>query len=188
MILDLAKIDAGKMRFDMKRQDLRQILDAVLQRRGEEIVDHGNTVSVSIEASVAEVTTDGNRLAQIIDGIVSNAAAATQDGTISIAARPGQLRRAPAFEIAISDTGCGIPAELLPVIFDIFLTDRQAADGRYGGTGLALSVTGKLCEAMGGRITVDSVEGVGSTFTITLPMRPAASAAGSATGDLSAAA
>lgn len=188
MILDLAKIDAGKMRFDTQRHALREIVDDVIQNHGEQIVDHGNTLTVSIAPEVADVTADRNRLFQVIDSIVKNAAAATRNGTISITARASEFRRAPAFEIVVTDTGRGISPEILPVIFETFLIEREAAGGRYGGTGLALSVTSKLCEAMGGRISVRSTEGVGSTFTVTLPMKPAASVAQTAPAGLSEAA
>lgn len=176
MILDLAKIDAGKMRFNPHRHDLREIVDEVLQKQGEMIVDNGNALSVSIEPEVAEVTVDRNRLVQILESVVKNAAKATIDGTISIEAHSGELKRVPAFEIVVTDTGCGIPAEILPVIFETFLVEREAAEGRYGGTGLALSVTSKLCEAMGGRVSAESAEGRGSTFTITLPIASAVAA------------
>lgn len=173
-ILDLAKIDAGKMTFNPQLHNLREIVDEVLQQQGELIVDKGNLLSVSIEPDVTQVTVDRNRLVQIIGSIVSNAVTATSDGTISIVARATEIRRASAFEVVISDTGCGIPAEVLPVIFETFLIDLEAAEGRYGGTGLALSVTSKLCEAMGGGISAVSTEGEGSAFTLTLPTQPVA--------------
>lgn len=173
-ILDLAKIDAGKMRFDPQRHDTREIVDDVLRQLGELIVDNGNTVSVEIGPEVEEVTVDRNRLVQILESVVRNAATATSDGRISINVRGSQHRRAPAVQILVADTGCGIPAEILPVIFETFLIEREAAEGRYGGTGLALSVSSKLCEALGGTISARSIEGEGSTFTVTLPTQPLA--------------
>src|SRR5690606_25012770 len=133
------------------------------------------SLAVAVAPGLGKVSVDGGRLVQIVDSIVRNAAAATRDGSIAIVARPADLDGRPAFSVTVQDTGCGIPADVLPVIFETFLIDRQAAEGPYGGTGLALSVSSKLCEAMGGRLTAESREGVGSAFSATLPLVPAVS-------------
>ena len=174
MILDLAKVDAGKMQFNPGPHDLCDILDIVLRNQQDLIAANGNTVSMSIEPDVRLVKIDGSRLVQIVESIVKNAATHTQNGTITIEVWPTEIAGLPAFEIIVRDTGCGIPPEILAVIFETFLVDREASNGRYGGTGLALSVTSKLCEAMGGKVTAKSAEGVGSTLTVTLPLAPIA--------------
>lgn len=172
-ILDLAKVDAGKMRFNPQPQDLGDVIEEVVRRQHDLIVANGNRVTVSIEPDVRLVRIDGNRLVQIVESIVKNAATYTREGTISIEVWPADLNGVAAFEIVVRDTGRGIPPEILGVIFETFLIDRDASGGRYGGTGLALSVTSKLCEAMGGKITAESAEGAGSTFVVCLPVAPA---------------
>lgn len=176
-ILDLAKIDAGKMSFNPRPHDLCEIVDEVVVSQQDLLERNGNSVSVSIEPDVRLVNIDGGRLFQIIESIVKNAAAHTESGRITIEAWPAEIRRQPAFEIIVRDTGCGIPPEHLSVIFETFLIDRDASVGRYGGTGLALSVTSKLCEAMGGSVSAVSTLGAGSTFRVTLPLAPVAVAA-----------
>ena len=169
-ILTLAKIDAGKMRFNPKPHDLSSIIDEVVEQERELIEKNGNRVSVSIAPETRPVVMDHMHLVQIVGSIVKNAATNTQNGEISIRTRTAWLDEKDAVEIVVSDTGCGIAPDVLPVIFETFLIDREAAAGRYGGTGLALAVTSKICEAMGGRITAESVEGKGSTFRVTLPV------------------
>ena len=173
-ILDLAKIDAGKMRFNPQPHDLCDIVGKVLDNQRDLIEANGNAVSVSIEPDVRLVSIDSNRLVQIVESIVKNAATHTRNGRISIEIWPAEIGGLPAFEIVVRDTGCGIPPEVLAVVFETFLVDREASAGRYGGTGLAMSVSSKLCEAMGGNITAESTVGVGSTFTVSLPLAPAA--------------
>ncbi|MBM9594570.1 sensor histidine kinase [Roseitranquillus sediminis] len=170
-ILTLAKIDSGKMRFNPKPHDLAQVIEEVISGERELIETNGNRVTVSVAPETSAVVIDHMYVVQIIASIVKNAAIHTRDGAISIATEATRLGNKDAIKISVSDTGCGIAQDVLPVIFETFLTEREAAAGRYGGTGLALAVTSKLCQAMGGQVTAESVEGEGSTFHVTLPKR-----------------
>ena len=173
MILDLAKIDSGKMTFDSRPHDLGALIEAVVERRRAMIQAQRNRVVVDVSPDLGIAIIDANRFGQILDSILKNAATHTEHGRIEVTAVPATAVGRPAFRMRVSDTGSGIPAEILPVIFESFLMERGAAEGRYGGTGLALSVTSKLCQAMGGEITAQSVEGEGSVFTVTLPLAAA---------------
>jgi signal transduction histidine kinase len=168
LILDLAKIDAGRMSFDARPHDVREMLEAAAQQRRGLIEGRGNTITISVDDGLGSMVVDRHRLLQILDGVLENAARHTQHGRIGLAAS----RTAPGrdtIRIAISDTGSGIAAETLATLFESFTTARTAADGRYGGTGLSLTVFAQLCRAMGGSIAATSAAGRGSTFTITLP-------------------
>jgi signal transduction histidine kinase len=169
LILDLAKIDAGRMSFDPRAHDVREILEAAARQRQGDIERHRNTAVVRVAESVGEIIVDRHRLLQILDGVIENAARNTRDGQVTLEAiRPSDGR--DVIEIIVSDTGSGMDSEKLVTLFETFATTRSAAEGRYGGTGLSLTVFAQLCRAMGGRIAATSALGRGSNFTITLPL------------------
>ena len=109
---------------------------------------------------------------QIIEAILQNAAIYTQNGDIHISC----LRSADAdgneqYAIAIRDTGCGIAADHLPILFETMNDSRDASSSKYGGTGMKLTVIKKLCHALGGEILVKSTLGKGSRFIVLMPRR-----------------
>jgi signal transduction histidine kinase len=172
MILDLAKIGAGRMRFDVREHDPSALIEAAVEEQGEALSRSRNKVEVAIEPSLDVLHVDRHRLLQILECVLSNAIRHTRNGEVRISARQARLDGAEAIAIAVSDTGEGIEPEALATLFQTFATKRNAAAGRYGGTGLNLAVCAQLCRAMGGEISASSVRGEGSTFTITLPLRP----------------
>lgn len=172
MILDLARIDAGRMLFDVQVHDLREIIEAALAPHRATLAEAGSRVAVTIDPELGTVAADRARLVQILGCIIENAARHTRNGEVTIrAARITEREREAGFTIAVSDTGAGIEAEAMAGLFESFAARRNAADGRYGGTGLSLTLCAQLCRAMGGNITVASTPGVGSTFTVHLPAR-----------------
>jgi signal transduction histidine kinase len=175
MILDLAKIDAGRMQFATKPSNVEEILRNAVAERGKTISANRNTAAVEVEPGLGTVEVDPHRVLQVLDGLIENAAQHTQDGTITL--RAGLCDGSDpcgTFFISIRDTGAGMSAEVMATLFESFSTGRNAADGRYGGTGLCLTVCSQLCRAMGGSIAVASTPGQGSTFTIRLPAAPCA--------------
>ncbi len=174
MILDLAKIGAGRMQFDIHTHDLRALIEAALAPYREVIETSSNRIAVAIDPDLGIVAADRVRLLQVLGCIIENAARHTRDGQITIRAEripPGGPE--PGFAIIISDTGAGIDADAMASLFESFATRRSAADGRYGGTGLSLTLCAQICQAMGGSIATTSTPGVGSTFTVRLPETPA---------------
>jgi len=119
-----------------------------------------------IDAALPPLTTDQDKVKQILMNLLSNAVKFTTAGTITITARHHDEK----ITIAVADTGIGIPAEALEHIFEEFRQVDSSTTRQYGGTGLGLSISRRLAQLLGGDIMVQSVFGVGSTFTVTLPL------------------
>ncbi len=181
-ILDLSKIEAGRMRFNLQVHRLKPIVEAAVQAHAEEIQSHGITVSIEVEPGLDTVEIDDTRLLQVLDSVIENAVRHSAGGEIRLSAIQGIAHGRRTFSIIVDDTGCGIEPDVLPTLFKTFATSRHAANGRYGGTGLKLAVCSKLCQAMGGDITAASTFGEGSTFTVTLPKQPLSGRAPHAAG------
>ncbi len=179
-ILDLSKIEAGRVDVDPAPVDLAQVLGEVEQAFGPQAEDKGLELRVEVDADLpATITTDRQRLQQILRNLLANAVKFTGSGRVTLhigAAAPGTVHGVPALDaartviaFAVRDTGIGIPAGKLDMIFEAF----QQADGttsrKYGGTGLGLSISKELARMLGGRIEVSSELGSGSVFTLLLP-------------------
>ena len=173
MILDMSKIEAGRMSFDYRPHNLKSTIERGVQNVGYLIERTGNQVEFQLFDNLETVVMDQGRFLQVVEAVLENAAQHTENGTITISAKGTTMHRGEqGFELVIQDTGEGIPASELGMIFESFGAARDASDdGRYGGTGLSLTVMKKMCHAMRGMIEAQSVEGEGSKFTITLPIR-----------------
>ncbi|MER6079623.1 HAMP domain-containing protein [Streptomyces sp. NPDC001833] len=178
-ILDLSKVEAGKMDVAPERVPLRQLLEYV------EATFRPMTSQKSLDFAVAtapgtpaDLLTDDSRLRQILRNLLSNAVKFTEEGGVRLRIEPaadaevppGVHRGGPVVAFRVVDTGIGIPQQQLETIFGAF----QQADGttsrKYGGTGLGLSITREIAHLLGGAVTVDSTPGQGSTFTLYLPV------------------
>jgi len=165
-VLDFSKIEAGKMELESAPMIVRDRLATVVRLWEPRALANGVRLKVRIAPDApAAVLTDPLRVQQILFNLLSNAVKFTQDGEISISLswKDGWLT------IAVTDTGCGIPAERLSQIFNSFEQADVGTTRRYGGTGLGLSISRKLAELMGGSLTARSADGEGSTFTLSLP-------------------
>jgi signal transduction histidine kinase/DNA-binding response OmpR family regulator/HAMP domain-containing protein len=173
-ILDLSKVEAGKMEINPAPLDLPEVLDG-LERSfrpvaEEKAIEFGVDVA---EGAPVDVVSDEQRVAQILRNLLSNAMKFTDAGTVRLAVAPtdeiDHRGRPYALAFSVSDTGIGIPHDKLRLIFEAF----QQADGttsrRYGGTGLGLSISREIARLLGGEIRVNSTEGAGSQFTLFLP-------------------
>jgi signal transduction histidine kinase len=174
MILDLSKLEAGRMQFNMRRAKVVDLIWSAIKAKQSIVEVSGNAISVSIDPHLDEVQVDGGRLVQILEALVENAAQHAPSGSITVTARKGAVGDDRMYTISVADTGGGIEATQLPALFETFTATRDAAGGRYGGTGLNLTVVHRLCKAMGGNIDVESEVGKGSIFTVTLPFEPQA--------------
>ena len=173
MILDLSKIEAGRMRFSTRAYDLKGLIEACVDQRRLEIEANGTRVVIDVDPGVETVETDRGRFLQIMDAMLENSAKHTVAGTITLRAirGPSGAGEVPTFRVSVADTGTGIEEDILATLFTTLSHSREASASRYGGTGLKLTVTGALCKALGGRITAASTVGKGSVFTVTLPSR-----------------
>lgn len=172
-ILDFSKIEAGKMHFENAAFNVgEQIQDFV---KLQEITHFQNNVKFILELSPeipAFVTGDKFRLNQIVLNLVSNAIKFTVQGFIKIAVLSKYVdERNTIIEIQVQDSGIGIAPSKLNAIFESFTQEMQSTTRQYGGTGLGLSITKQMVELQGGSISAISTQGVGSTFTITLPFK-----------------
>jgi signal transduction histidine kinase len=169
-VLDLAKIEAGRMDLELSQVALPDVLRSALSMHSERASRSGVALALHSEPGEITITADERRLRQIVFNLLSNAVKFTPaGGRIDVSARleDGQV------EIAVADTGPGIAAADLETIFEEF---EQTSDGKQAeGTGLGLPLSRKLAELHGGRLWVNSEVGRGSTFYFTLPTRQEAS-------------
>jgi signal transduction histidine kinase/CheY-like chemotaxis protein len=164
-ILDLSKIEAGKMELSLERVDLPTLITSVLDSISPLAQAKGLQITTRFAPGLPALEADAGRLKQIVINLLSNAVKFTERGHIEILAQPsGRMVR-----IAVKDTGIGISAESQKVIFEEFVQGDGSSTRRHGGTGLGLSIVRKLVEMHGGAITVLSEPGLGSTFTFTVP-------------------
>ncbi|HEU5003284.1 MAG TPA: HAMP domain-containing protein [Actinomycetota bacterium] len=173
-ILDLSKIEAGKMdiairpvRLSALCRDLEQTFRPIAAQQ-----DLSFTVEVAEELPETMLT-DEHRVQQVLKNLLSNAFKFTEKGAVSLRVSLQQGGAVCAF--AVSDTGIGIESGKLAMIFEAFQQAEGTTNRRYGGTGLGLSISREIATLLGGQITVESVPGAGSTFTLFLPMGPAGS-------------
>jgi signal transduction histidine kinase len=168
-ILDLSKIEAGKMELVREAVDIKDVTSAVLASSTSLVKDKPVEILIDVPDMLPPVYADKLRLNQILLNLVSNAAKFTHEGAITIRARIN-INRPDSMIISVIDTGIGIPANKLITIFERF---RQADSGttrKYGGTGLGLAICRQLVELHGGLLNVRSEEGTGSEFFFVIPL------------------
>ena len=177
-LLDLEKIEAGQLAIHLESVELRPLLDGVAEIIAPQL--RANNVSLEIDAADAATTivTDSTRLRQILHNLLSNAGKFTHSGSITVAIYPELWGEAVYLIFEIRDTGIGIAPEHLPRIFERFTQADGSINRRYGGSGLGLALTRRLCQLLGGDVTAASKLGVGSTFRFWLPLDPPLSLAG----------
>ena len=164
-ILDLSKIEAGKMELSIEPVNLPDIAKSVMSTAIALVKDKPVKLVQEVPTDLPTVMADQTRVRQIMLNLVSNAAKFTEKGAITLRVVPYPKE----LYISVTDTGIGIPQDKQEHIFEEFTQVDASTTRRYGGTGLGLAITRKFVEMHRGRIWVESQEGVGSTFTFTLP-------------------
>jgi signal transduction histidine kinase len=176
-ILDLSKIEAGRMELQLEDFALAPLIDGVVKTIEPLAAKNENRVAVNCDGAIGRLHADQMRLRQALLNLMSNANKFTERGTISIDARHAQNNGRDWITIAVADTGIGMTPEQMGKLFQEFSQADASTTRKYGGTGLGLAISKRFCEMMGGDITVASEVGRGSTFTIRLPMMADASKA-----------
>jgi len=168
-ILDFAKMDSGMLAIEASAVDIAAVLPDLVSLWRVEAIDKGIALDLDIENSLEPVLTDIVRLRQIIFNLLSNAVKFTTDGAVCVSAARVAGDGTELLVIAFRDSGVGIPATAFETIFEPFRQLDTSTTRRFGGTGLGLAISRHLARALGGDITVHSVPGAGSTFSLHLP-------------------
>jgi GAF domain-containing protein len=168
-ILDLSKIEAGRMELQIESFPLAPLIADVAKTIEPLAAKNSNQVAVNCDAAIGRLYADQMRLRQALLNLMSNANKFTDRGTITIDALRGQENGRDWITIAVADTGIGMTAEQMGKLFQEFSQADASTTRKYGGTGLGLAISKRFCQMMGGDITVESEPGRGSTFTIRLP-------------------
>jgi signal transduction histidine kinase len=167
-VLDLSKIEAGKLELNPQTVRLAPLIEEVVGTARQLAEQNKNRLVVEASADLGELTVDPMRLRQILFNLLSNACKFTKEGQVTLRAR--RIANGHDFvELAIADTGIGMTAEQQTKLFEEFAQADKTTAQRFGGTGLGLAITRKLARMMGGDVTVTSEHGKGSVFTVRLP-------------------
>ena len=172
-VLDLSKIEAGKMTLYLEDFDVAKVVAEVAATVRPLITKNGNRLEVDCPADLGAMRADVTKVRQTLFNLLSNASKFTERGVIRLEVRengsPTAGTQPSALSFVVSDTGIGMTPEQLSRLFQAFTQADASTSRKFGGTGLGLAISRKFCQMMGGDITVRSEHGKGSTFTITLP-------------------
>lgn len=168
-ILDFSKIEADKLEIETVEFDVREVIENIARSLAYNAQEKGLALVVDLsKVNFATIKSDPNRIQQIITNLLSNAVKFTDNGEIRIKAKliPHDKGETAALCMTVEDTGIGIPDAKVPHLFDLFTQVDASTTRRYGGTGLGLSITKKLCQLLGGDISVKTEVGKGSCFSV----------------------
>jgi PAS domain S-box-containing protein len=165
-VLDFQKIASGKIEFDIRGNDINQVVQEVNNEMRLVATEKGMDLAVDIDESIPKISFDKDRIIQVLTNLVSNAIKYTEKGNITISTKQedGMVR------VAVQDTGIGIKAEDIKKLFRVFEQLDSTRDKKKGGTGLGLAISNDIILAHKGKIWAESEAGKGSTFYFTIPM------------------
>jgi signal transduction histidine kinase/CheY-like chemotaxis protein len=170
-ILDLSKIEAGRMDLYLERFEVRQMLDEAVGTVKPLVAKNGNALVTDFDDNLGTIRADLTKLRQSLFNLLSNAAKFTEQGTVTLTVRREARESGDWLTLSVADTGIGIPDDKLEHVFEEFSQADDSTSRDFGGTGLGLPISRRFCRMMGGDITVASVSGKGSTFTVELPAK-----------------
>jgi signal transduction histidine kinase len=171
-VLDLSKIEAGKMELQPEPVSLTGFLTDTVESYRASAQQNGNTLEMHLAPDLGTIVCDPTKTRQAIAQLLSNAVKFTENGAVTVKAERTAGPVGEQIVVSVRDTGIGIPQDILPGLFEKFSVADDSSSSKYGGTGLGLAISLKLSRLMGGDLTVESQVGVGSCFTITLPTTP----------------
>ncbi|NBR77845.1 MAG: hypothetical protein EBT76_03480, partial [Microbacteriaceae bacterium] len=164
-ILDLSKIEAGKMSLYLETFEIQALLNEVAATVQPLVQKNGNQLILEVAADIGSMHADITKIRQTLFNLLSNASKFTDKGTVRLRAR----RQAENLVFEVIDSGIGMTPEQVGRLFQAFAQADSSTSKKYGGTGLGLALSRKFCQLMGGDMTVSSEAGKGSTFTATIP-------------------
>ena len=167
-ILDLSKVEAGKMEVFIEEVEISSLLGEVGAIIRPLVAKNGNSLEIRIAHDIGNMRTDRTKVKQCLLNVLSNGSKFTQNGKLTLAVKRADQSM---IQIAISDTGIGMSEEQLGRLFQAFSQADASTTKKFGGTGLGLAITRHFCRLLGGDISVESRVGEGSTFTIVIPDR-----------------
>jgi len=176
-ILDLSKIEAGRMEVSVGDCDLRQLIEEAAATVRPTVEKNSNTLVLEMADDLGGATTDAFKLNQCLLNLLSNAAKFTQNGAVTLRARRDHAAGGDWIAIAVSDTGIGMTEEQLARLFNAFVQADASTAQRFGGTGLGLAITRKTMQLLGGDVSASSKQDQGSTFTLRFPAQITGAAA-----------
>ncbi|MCH6582817.1 MAG: response regulator, partial [Proteobacteria bacterium] len=168
-VLDLSKIEAGKMEVFLETFDVPTIIGEVVATIQPLVEKNANTLQVDCADDLGTMHADLTKVRQVLFNLLSNASKFTERGTITLTVGQEMMEDNPWVSFRVSDTGIGMTPEQMGKLFQAFSQADASTTRQYGGTGLGLAISRKFCQMMGGDITVESTFGQGSTFTARLP-------------------
>ena len=171
-VLDLSKIESGKMELSTEAFPLAELLDGVISTIAPLAERNGNTLKLRTARELGLIKSDRTKLHQILNNLLSNACKFTSAGRIELSVHDHAEGARRWFDFAVSDTGIGIPPEVMERLFTPFVQADSSTTRKFGGTGLGLAISRHYARMLGGDITVQSEPGRGSTFTLRLPSEP----------------
>jgi signal transduction histidine kinase len=173
-LLDLARIETGKVVLSHEQIEIAEVVRSAIPAVRPSITRNGNQLVIELAAELGAARLDVQKTRQILINLLGNAAKFTRNGTITVTGQrsEGQPGAPGRIALAVRDTGVGIARERLSSLFEPFETGDTSTTRKHGGAGLGLALSQRLAQHMGGRITVSSAPGQGSTFTLELPDAP----------------
>jgi len=168
-ILDLSKIEAGRMELYIETFDVARLVDEVVNTVLPLVEKNANILGICCGNNLGLMRADQTKVRQALFNLLSNAAKFTEEGTIKLEVERETLENTDWLLFRVSDTGIGMKPEQMGKLFQAFSQADVSTTRKYGGTGLGLTITKVFCQMMGGDIQVESKPGIGSTFTIRLP-------------------
>jgi adenylate cyclase len=172
-VLDLSKIEAGKLELNPEVVTLPPLVDEVIGTVRPLAEQNKNRLAVECSGELAQISVDPMRLRQILLNLLSNACKFTKEGDVTLRVTLTVADARKWIEFSVTDTGIGMTEEQIGRLFQEFTQADSSTVRKYGGTGLGLAITRRLCQMMGGDVTVTSAWGKGSVFTVRLPAGPA---------------
>jgi signal transduction histidine kinase/CheY-like chemotaxis protein len=169
-VLDLSKVEAGKMDLYLETFEVGSLIEGVVSTIDTLVKKNDNRLLVDVDESIGQMHADATKVRQALFNLLSNAAKFTHAGEIRLRVDTVEVEGENWVEMSVSDSGIGIPEDKVEVVFQEFSQADDSTTRDYGGTGLGLAISRRFCQMMGGDISVSSVLGEGSTFTVRLPL------------------